>query len=319
MGVEAKYINDFGNAQSTMRRSSATMKRPRVTRRSSILFYLFAVSNVASPVDAFPCRPVSKSVLLRVPSPVRPESAARVASVDDIGTDPSLEPWETWCVGNMEQMYRKALAIKCPFFRRRASDILDMLDQVLRFIIIRHKSLDVLGPPAGWRCQGDTCDKILNLEVEELMSILREDWKMETRKGYYITGKLSTAVYRDDCLFDGPDPDMPVRGLRKYLNAASQLFDHRSSRAELLSLEAIDDRTILAQWKMKGILRLPWKPVLPTWTGTTTYHRDDLGLIYKHSEAWDMSAFEAFVRTLLPDVAAKLYKERRSTGTEISD
>jgi hypothetical protein len=29
-------------------------------------------------------------------------------------------------------------------------------------------------------------------------------------KGYYVTGRLSKPIYRDDCLFDGPDPDMCV-------------------------------------------------------------------------------------------------------------
>jgi len=111
-----------------------------------------------------------------------------------------------------------------------------------------------------------------NLNVHDLLEIIRVDWKSTTtaiaaankgettktkkiitqpqqnnknnHKGYYITGRLNTAIYRDDCLFDGPDPDMPVRGLRKYLNAASQLFDTKTSTAELLSLEIINDNDI---------------------------------------------------------------------------
>ena len=33
---------------------------------------------------------------------------------------------------------------------------------------------------------------------------------------YYVTGKLSAAIYSDDCIFDSPDPDMPVRSLRRF-------------------------------------------------------------------------------------------------------
>ena len=90
------------------------------------------------------------------------------------------------------------------------------------------------------------------------MDTIRSDWNPEPKrqyiasekynslqpkdhKGYYITGKLNTTIYRDDCWFDGPDPDMPVRGVRKYLNAASQLFDVSASTAELLSLEIGDN------------------------------------------------------------------------------
>ena len=104
---------------------------------------------------------------------------------------------------------------------------------------------------------------------------------------------------------------MPVTGLRKYLNAASQLFEQATSRSKLLSIRILQDdsegRVIVADWKMKGVLRLPWKPRLPTWTGTTYYYIDDTGLIYKHTETWDMSVVEAFVKTLMPSLANLLW------------
>jgi hypothetical protein len=214
---------------------------------------------------------------------------------------------EAWCVSRMETWYRKSLAIKCPFFRRRASDILDAVDMVMRFVVIRHKSLDLLGPPPAWQCQGKQCNKVLGLSIEETAAIIRKDWREDTKKSYYITGRLNTTIYRDDCFFDGPDPDMPVKGLRKYLNAASQLFDQRQSFSELLSLEIQGD-VIVADWKMRGVLMLPWHPLLPEWTGQTTYHRDINGLIYKHDETWDMSVTEAFMRTMLPQLAETIWR-----------
>ena len=122
---------------------------------------------------------------------------------------------------------------------------------------------------------------------------------------------------------------MPVKGLRKYLDAASQLFDPSKSRAELISLTAMNDdldgtssttiqqeepncgdhAPVVATWRMWGVLRLPWKPVLPEWTGTTTYHRDEEGLIYKHEETWDMSTLQAFVKTFSPDLANRIWPE----------
>ena len=238
----------------------------------------------------------------------------------DAATASLLSPWESWCLLRLEHWYRQALSIKCPFLRRRASDTLDALEQVLRFIVIRHKSLDVvdIGPPVGWRCEGDVCAKEKHLPTAVVMERIRNDWKTDTDKGYYITGRLSTELYRDDCLFDGPDPDMPVRGLRKYLNAASQLFETRSSTAVLLDLQHDKETDLItAKWKMQGVLRLPWKPALPEWHGTTTYHRDDEGLIYRHSETWELSVAEAFLKTLWPTLADRIWQQvQTDTDTE---
>ena len=78
--------------------------------------------------------------------------------------------------------------------------------------------------------------------------------KEESGKGYYITGNLNATIFRDDCRFVGPDPDMPVQGLRKYLNAASQLFERSKSCAELLSLDVVSDDSsgdiVVVRWQM---------------------------------------------------------------------
>ena len=228
----------------------------------------------------------------------------------DTVTTTLLAPWEAWCLLRLETSYRKALRLKCPFLRRRASDSLDALEQVLRFIIIRHKSLDLIGPPVGWRCEGDLCDKERHLSTAQVMARIQADWRPDNHKGYYITGRLSTALYRDDCFFDGPDPDMPVKGLRKYLNAASQLFETKSSVAELLHMEHDPETDLItAKWRMKGVLRLPWRPALPEWTGTTTYHRDEEGLIYRHTETWDLSVTQAFLKTMWPELSRRIWQE----------
>ncbi|CAB9508488.1 Uncharacterized conserved protein (DUF2358) [Seminavis robusta] len=222
----------------------------------------------------------------------------------------SLSPLEDWCAHEVEAWYQKAVAVKCPFFKRRFVDLLDGVDMVLKFLVIRHKTL--FGPPPGHRSKFSSEDKMRHLTLEQRLAAIGADWKLDTHKGYYITGQLNTTLFRDDCWFDGPDPDMPVQGLRKYLNAASQLFDRRQSQAELLSLEIIDERTILAQWRMNGVLRLPWKPMLPEWTGSTTYHFDEEGLIYRHDEDWDMSVWQAFMKTFAPDMADKIWDEKET-------
>ena len=206
----------------------------------------------------------------------------------------------------METWYSKALAIKCPFLRRRCSDMLETVDAVLRNGLLHDP--DRMGPPLAYRCEGDTCAKAIGITLAELCTAIRKDWREDTNKGYYITGKINTSLYRDDCIFDGPDPDMPVRGLRKYLNAASQLFDPSKSTCELLSLQ-IQNGAVVATWRIRGRMRLPWKPDLPVVTGKTTYYRDLNGLIYLHKETWDISVFRAFLETFFPDMAHKFWKQ----------
>jgi hypothetical protein len=142
--------------------------------------------------------------------------------------------------------------------------------------------------------------------LEVLAQILTQDWRGKSAhqgKGYYINGRLSESIYHDKCLFAGPDPDMPVRGLKKYLSAASHLFEYKTSRADLLRPLVIDKdcNTIKAYWRIEGVLNLPWKPRVKPWTGTTTYFIDQsLGLIDCHQETWDISVLDAFFSTLFP-------------------
>lgn len=222
--------------------------------------------------------------------------------------------------------------IKCPFFRRRISDVIDGMAMIGRFLVIRHKSilsdpsfsvllgyeytvpgcLPLLGKGEGGQVVVQNAifaanqEKLKHQSIDTISAIIKKDWlgkHASGSRGYYITGKLSTEIYRNDCLFDGPDPDMPVRGLRKYLSAASHLFDQGKSHAKMLSITHDDEkRTVTVRWLLGGILMLPWRPTVKDWTGCTVYYLDEEGLVYKHSETWDISVWEAFVSTAFPGV-----------------
>jgi hypothetical protein len=149
-------------------------------------------------------------------------------------------------------------------------------------------------------------EKIKHIPLQDLALIIQRDWGYSkgnwSGKGYYVNGKLSKNIYREDCFFDGPDPDMPVCGLRKYLLSASQLFDSKLSRADVIAPVKYCDvqKTVQVKWRIEGILKLPWKPHLKPWTGSTTYFLDDDRLVYKHIENWDITVIDAFLSTLLP-------------------
>lgn len=117
------------------------------------------------------------------------------------------------------------------------------------------------------------------------------------KRQYYITGRLSSEIYRDDCLFDGPDPDVPVKGLAKYTAATAGLFDRKVSRVDLIDI-AFDASCVYAEWRLEGALNLPWKPRIKPYTGTTTYEFDENGLVCKHVETWSVTALDAFVSVI---------------------
>ena len=227
----------------------------------------------------------------------------------------------------LDFLYDKSSSIKCPFFRRRAADAIDNTAMIFHFFLIRHKSLpwisDLLEDPNySPECPGckpygryikrladGRAEKTRHLPVDEILHRVKMDWTggaCESR-GYYITGKLDSTIYKDDCLFTSPDPDMPVRGLRKYLSAAAQLFDQRESCAELVSISCnekggeMGHGIVEVEWRLSGILNLPWHPEVEPWTGQTRYHLDDEGLIYLHEEEWDISVWRAFICTLHPE------------------
>ena len=202
--------------------------------------------------------------------------------------------------------------------------------------------MDVVTAP-GCRPVGrhiHTADKCLGLPLEQVRDRILLDWNPSSsknssnkshNKGYYITGRLDTTIYRDDCYFTGPDPDMPVKGLRKYLSASAQLFDTRCSFARLDSIElverkggTVDDDTaattsttiddddglsetdsgvITVHWTLGGVINLPWHPTVEPWSGWTKYHVDkSTGLIYWHEEGWDVEVWRMFLGVVFPTV-----------------
>lgn len=276
---------------------------------------------------------------------------------------------------NLDNLYDKSIRIKCPFFRRRAADLIDNAATVGQFLLIRHKSLpfisdlflddlsstslyplsprpdvleedefmtvsktspnnimDLVSSPPGCKPLGahikrhpdGTSRKKRNLSVADVTNHIHNDWTGGIHgqdKGYYITGKLESTIYKDDCVFDGPDPDMPVRGLRKYLNAASHLFDPRQSNATLLSITSYENGgkegygIVEVTWRLGGVIQLPWHPFVEPWTGTTRYHLNEEGLIYLHEETWDISVWRAFLCTLIPE--AKNWRIWNSEGKSV--
>lgn len=196
-------------------------------------------------------------------------------------------------------LYKKTYNVKCPFLRRKSFDALEVTSRMVRMSTLRNDSRPLFlehiprSPEA----------KLRNPAINEIADCIHKDW---LNKGYYVTGNITSTIYKDDCVFDGPDPDMPVQGLRKFALTLAQLFVHSESHSELLRPLEIDPRnhTITAYWRISGRLNLPWKPSVKPWAGSTLYSIDpNDGLVERHVEQWDISVHEPFAHTLFPWMA----------------
>lgn len=196
--------------------------------------------------------------------------------------------------------------IRCPFWRRRATDVLDAGENVLRFLAARHKSLLAFPP-----------EKVDVIVAERTSVEVAEELRKEfVLKRYYVTGRLNQSLYSSDAFFDAPDPDMPVRGPAKFADALSGLFDPRASSCELVRIDAVSDRAVVALWRLEGVLRLPWRPEIAPFVGETTYTLDDRGIITSHVERWSCSVLDAFLsaatsrsRTPIPPTVDQLRQD----------
>lgn len=179
--------------------------------------------------------------------------------------------------------------------------MLDATRQILVWAIVaRHKSLPLplpLSPPSFYA----NIPKTPNLPLRERLHLIERDFR---DRQYYVTGKLTAAIYADDCIFDGPDPDVPVTGLSKYVSATAGLFDRRLSRVDLLAIWAEGEYEIHATWRLEGALNLPWKPRIKPYTGETVYTFDARGLVVRHDEEWSVSAMDAFISVIWPRFGA---------------
>lgn len=134
--------------------------------------------------------------------------------------------------------------------------------------------------------------KLRNADMKTRLAIIRDDF---IQRQYYVTGRLTSSLYRDNCFFDAPDPGGRVRGVAKFSNATARLFDQNLSRVDLIDIYERDESHIVAEWRLQGALMLPWRPFIKPYLGSTIYEFDECGLVRNHNETWQISAFDAFV------------------------
>ncbi|KAJ0014235.1 hypothetical protein Pint_20552 [Pistacia integerrima] len=56
---------------------------------------------------------------------------------------------------------------------------------------------------------------------------------------------------------------------------------------------------VLATWKLRTYLKLPWRPLISI-DGNTVYELNDEHKIIRHAESWNVSALEAIAQIFTP-------------------
>ncbi|MBD1901695.1 DUF2358 domain-containing protein [Trichocoleus sp. DQ-A3] len=126
------------------------------------------------------------------------------------------------------------------------------------------------------------------LQVEQVVETLKNDLPMLFERD------ISYDIYTQDIYFE--DPVNKFKWKFNYriifwtLRFHAQLF-FTEIFFDLHDVEQTDEDTIRANWTVRGVLRLLWKPRL-FFNGYSTYKLNKDGLIYNHIDTWDRKPSE---------------------------
>ncbi|MBD1934803.1 MULTISPECIES: DUF2358 domain-containing protein [Cyanophyceae] len=126
------------------------------------------------------------------------------------------------------------------------------------------------------------------LQVNRAMETLKKDLPTLFEKD------ISYEIYAKDIYFQ--DPVNKFKGKSNYhiifwtLRFHAMLF-FTQIYFDLHDVSQTDQDTILANWTVRGVLRVPWKARI-FFNGYSTYTLNKDGLIYNHIDTWDRKPSE---------------------------
>ncbi|KAL6278765.1 hypothetical protein ACE6H2_022366 [Prunus campanulata] len=134
-----------------------------------------------------------------------------------------------------------------------------------------------------------------NEEMQNLQKLLGSEFEMKE------LGIFTSAIYAEDCIFE--DPTIRFRGKELYsrnLKLLVPFFESPSIGLEKIEKGINSEASfVLATWKLRTYLKLPWRPVISI-DGSTVYDLDDKFKIVRHAESWNVSAIEAIGQLFTP-------------------
>ncbi|XP_028220057.1 uncharacterized protein LOC114401681 [Glycine soja] len=130
--------------------------------------------------------------------------------------------------------------------------------------------------------------------VDDVLRIIQSDH----HNAYFLTGNFTSSIYAENCIFE--DPTIKFRGRELYarnLKLLVPFFDCGSIILQKIDkVDNSDTNFVLASWKLRTNLNLPWRPLISI-DGSTVYELNEDCKIVRHVESWNISAAEAVLQS----------------------
>ena len=179
----------------------------------------------------------------------------------------------------------------------------------------KYTALAPLGDPTS------TGTKQVGLSLTEIASRLSHDLVQGStgKGGYFVSGDISTELFRDDCNF--VDPTNSVASLSRYQNALKILFDPEDSFVSIVEPLVVNEskREVTGRIRSGGVLKLPWKPRISPYESQIVWKIDDNGLIESQDQEWSISASQALQKTFTPNAVSAPFSTLAKPENEPED
>nr|GMC91779.1 uncharacterized protein LOC109158159 isoform X2 [Ipomoea batatas] len=168
----------------------------------------------------------------------------------------------------------------CSMNRRKPEKLQTQAPKLLKLAVSgATQLLSLLSPPHKHRLdelnsEGGNIELSVS-DVDDVLTIIEDDYERE----YFVTGR---DLYSRNLKLLVPFFDNPSIKLEKIEKGANSTADF-----------------IMATWKLRTYLKLPWKPLISV-NGCTVYDLDGQLRVVRHVESWDISALEAIGQIFTP-------------------
>lgn len=127
--------------------------------------------------------------------------------------------------------------------------------------------------------------------------------KLLPKNEWFVTGKVEPGLFSDSFKFQ--DPDVKVAGIESYARGVRKIFNQKSSRAKILSIEeGTKENMITVTWRLSGGVNifngLEIKPYIVYTDYLLSDGLDDKGLIVFQEDRFSIPGWDILLSALFP-------------------